>query len=52
MVTPVDTRVARPLVEGLTTPTVVTDPSSAAPFGIEAESFDEAPRRALVEEGG
>ena len=51
LVTPVDTKVARPLVEGLTTPTVVTDPSGAAPFGIQAESFDEALRRALAEEG-
>lgn len=51
LVTPVDTSVARPLVEGLTTPTVVTDSSGAAPFTIEAESFDEALRRALEEEG-
>jgi uncharacterized protein YbjT (DUF2867 family) len=51
LVTPVDTKVARPLVEGLTTATVVTDPSGAAPFGIEPESFDEALRRALAEEG-
>jgi uncharacterized protein YbjT (DUF2867 family) len=50
LVTPVDTSVARPLVEGLTTPTVVTDPSGAAPFAIEPESFDEALRRALEEE--
>jgi uncharacterized protein YbjT (DUF2867 family) len=50
LVTPVDTSVARPLIEGLTTPTVVTDPSGAAPFGIEPESFDEALRRALAEE--
>jgi len=50
LVTPVDTKVARPLVEGLTTATVVTDPSGAEPFGIEPESFDEALRRALVEE--
>lgn len=50
LVTPVDTRVARPLVEGLTTATVVTDPSGAAPFGIEPESFDEALRRALAAE--
>jgi uncharacterized protein YbjT (DUF2867 family) len=50
LVTPVDTRVARPLVEGLTTETVVTDPSGAEPFGIEPESFDEALRRALAEE--
>src|SRR5262249_20097960 len=50
LVTPVDTKVARPLVEGLTTATVVTDPSGAEPFGISAESFDEALRRALAEE--
>ena len=50
LITPVDTSVARPLVEGLTTPTVVTDPSGAAPFGVEAESFDEALQRALAEE--
>jgi uncharacterized protein YbjT (DUF2867 family) len=50
LVTPVDTNVAKPLVEGLTTATVVDDPSGAEPFGIEAESFDEALRRALEEE--
>jgi len=52
LVTPVDTSVARPLVEGLSTATVVRDPSGAAPFGIEPESFDEALRRALEEEAG
>ncbi|HET8862474.1 MAG TPA: NAD(P)H-binding protein [Solirubrobacterales bacterium] len=50
LVTPVDTKVARPLVEGLTTATVVTDASGAAPFGIEPEPFDLALRRALEEE--
>ncbi|HEX5713182.1 MAG TPA: NAD(P)H-binding protein [Solirubrobacterales bacterium] len=50
LVTPVDTNVARPLVEGLTTETVVTDPSGAAPFGIEPDSFDETLRRAYAEE--
>jgi len=50
LVTPVDTKVARPLVEGLRTATVVTDPSGAEPFGIEPEGFDEALRRALEEE--
>jgi uncharacterized protein YbjT (DUF2867 family) len=50
LVTPVDTKVARPLVEGLTTPTVVTDPSGAEPFGIEPEPFEEALRRAYEEE--
>lgn len=52
LVTPVDTTVARPLIEGLTTATVVTDPSGAEPFGIEPESFDETLRRALAEEAG
>lgn len=52
LVTPVDTKVARPLVEGLTTPTVVTDPSGAEPFGIEPESFDRALREALAEQDG
>jgi uncharacterized protein YbjT (DUF2867 family) len=50
LVTPVDTKVARPLVEGLRTATVVTDPSGAEPFGIRPEPFDEALRRALAEE--
>jgi uncharacterized protein YbjT (DUF2867 family) len=50
LVTPVDTKVARPLVEGLTTRTVVTNPSGAEPFGISPEGFDEALRRALAEE--
>jgi uncharacterized protein YbjT (DUF2867 family) len=50
LVTPVDTKVARPLVEGLTTPTVVTEPSGAEPFGVAPEPFDEALRRALAEE--
>lgn len=49
LITPVDTKVARPLVEGLTTPTVVTDPSGAEPFGISPESFDDSLRRALAE---
>jgi uncharacterized protein YbjT (DUF2867 family) len=52
LVTPVDTKVARPLVEGLTTATVVTDPSGAEPFGISPESFDQALRRAFAEEKG
>ncbi|MGH2853178.1 MAG: NAD(P)H-binding protein [Solirubrobacteraceae bacterium] len=50
LVTPVDTNVARPLVEGLRTATVVTDPSGAEPFGVVPISFDEALRRALGEE--
>lgn len=50
LVTPVDVKVARPLVEGLTTATVVTDPSGAEPFDILPASFDEALRRALAED--
>jgi len=50
LVTPVDTKVARPLVEGLKTTTVVTDPSGAAPFGISPAPFDDVLRRALIEE--
>jgi uncharacterized protein YbjT (DUF2867 family) len=52
LVTPVDTKVARPLVDGLRTATVVTDPSGAEPFGISPESFDEALRRAWAEGEG
>jgi uncharacterized protein YbjT (DUF2867 family) len=50
LVTPVDTNVARPLVEGLTTDTVVTDSSGAEPFDISPASFDETLTRALAEE--
>ncbi len=50
LVTPVDTNVARPLVEGLTTETIVTDPSGAAAFAISPAPFDETLRSALAEE--
>src|SRR5262249_32975645 len=50
LVTPVDTRVARPLIEGLRSATVGTDPSGAKPFGVDPEPFDEALRSALAEE--
>jgi uncharacterized protein YbjT (DUF2867 family) len=50
LVTPVDTNVARPLVEGLTSETVVTDVSGAEPFGIEPLSFDRTLELALAEE--
>jgi uncharacterized protein YbjT (DUF2867 family) len=50
LVTPVDTNVARPLVEGLKTATVVTDPSGAEPFGITPALFDETLTQALTEE--
>jgi hypothetical protein len=50
LVTPVDARVARPLIEGLAVPTVVTDPSAMGLFAIEPVSFDEALRRAVAED--
>jgi uncharacterized protein YbjT (DUF2867 family) len=50
LVTPVDAGVARPLVEGLSTPTTVTDPSGAEPFDVEPMSFPAALRRALAED--
>ena len=50
LVTPVDAGVARPLVEGLSTETVVTDPAGAALFDVEPIGFDDALRRTLAEE--
>jgi uncharacterized protein YbjT (DUF2867 family) len=50
IVTPVDAGVARPLVEGLAVPTVVTDPAGTELFDVPATSFDEALRRAVKED--
>ncbi len=50
LVTPVDAGVARPLVEGLSMPTIVTDPSGMELFGLEPAGFDEALRRAVAED--
>ena len=50
LVTPVDSGVARPLIEGLSTETVVTDPSGAALFDVDPIDFDETLRRALSED--
>jgi uncharacterized protein YbjT (DUF2867 family) len=50
LVTPVDAGVARPLIEGLSTPTTVTDPLGASPFGIKPVPFAEALQRALAED--
>jgi uncharacterized protein YbjT (DUF2867 family) len=50
LVTPVDARVARPLIEGLSTETVVTDPSGAALFHVEPIGFDESLRKAVASE--
>jgi uncharacterized protein YbjT (DUF2867 family) len=49
LVTPVDTGVARPLIEGLTTETVVTDPSGARLFSVDATPLREAMRKAVAE---
>ncbi len=48
LVTPVDAGVARPLIEGLSIPTVVTDPSGMKLFDIEPMDFDEALRLAVA----
>jgi uncharacterized protein YbjT (DUF2867 family) len=50
LVTPVDAGVARPLVEGLSTRTTVTDPSGARLFDVDPVPFMEALRRALAED--
>jgi uncharacterized protein YbjT (DUF2867 family) len=52
LVTPVDAGVARPLVEGLSTPTVVTDPSGARLFDVDPVSIGEALRRAVKDDLG
>lgn len=50
LVTPVDAGVARPLVESLSTETVVSDPSGAALFDIVPAGFDQALARVLAEQ--
>ena len=50
LVTPVDAGVARPLVEGLSTETVVTDPSGMRLLDVEPTPFDEALRLTLAED--
>ena len=50
LVTPVDAGVARPLIEGLAVPTVVTDPSGMQLFEIEPINFEQALRRAVAED--
>ena len=52
LITPVDTKVARPLVEGLRTPTVVGDDSGMALFDVSRTPFEEALRAALAESEG
>jgi uncharacterized protein YbjT (DUF2867 family) len=48
LVTPVDAGVARPLIEGLAVPTVVSDPSGMELFDVEPVGFEEALRRAVA----
>ncbi len=50
LVTPVDAGVARPLIEGLGVPTVVTDPRGMALFDVQPIGFDEALRRAVADD--
>jgi uncharacterized protein YbjT (DUF2867 family) len=52
LVTPVDAGVARPLVEGLSTRTVVTDRSGSEAFDVEPTPFREALRGAIAEDAG
>ena len=50
LVTPVDAGVARPLVEGLSTPTTVADNSGAGLFDVHPMPFMDAVRMALEED--
>jgi len=50
LVTPVDVGVARPLIEGLATETIVTDPSGMDLFDVEPTPLDRALRAALDED--
>ena len=51
LVTPVDAGVARPLIEGLSARTTVTDGSGAALFDIAPLTFGEALQRAVADDG-
>ena len=50
LITPVDAGVARPLIEGLSTDTTVTDPSGMELFDFQPRSFAQALREAIAEE--
>jgi len=50
LITPVDAGVARPLIEGLSTDTTITDPSGIELFDIQPRSFEQALREAITEE--
>ncbi|HEY5189761.1 MAG TPA: NAD(P)H-binding protein [Solirubrobacteraceae bacterium] len=51
LVTPVDAGVARPLIEGLSTDTTVTNPAGMGLFDFTPRSFAQALREAIAEEG-
>ena len=50
LVTPVDAGVARPLIEGLSTKTIVTDTSGAKLFDITPLAFEDALARAVTDD--
>jgi uncharacterized protein YbjT (DUF2867 family) len=50
LVTPVDAGVARPLIEGLSAKTIVTDASGAELFDVAPMPFEEALRRAVADD--
>jgi uncharacterized protein YbjT (DUF2867 family) len=50
LITPVDAGVARPLIEGLSTDTTVTDPSGMALFDFLPRPFEQALHDAITEE--
>jgi uncharacterized protein YbjT (DUF2867 family) len=50
LVTPVDTDIARALIEGLSTETVVTDESARQLFDIQPAPFEATLRQALAED--
>jgi uncharacterized protein YbjT (DUF2867 family) len=50
LVTPVDAGVARPLIEGLSTKTIVTDTSGAKLFDVTPLSFEDALERAVADD--
>ena len=50
LITPVDAGVARPLIEGLSTDTTITDHSGMELFDIQPRSFEQALREAIAEE--
>ena len=52
LVTPVDVGVARPLIEGLATETIVADRSGMELFEVEPTPLDQAMRAALAEQDG